>query len=113
MQEFTYDNSGLITSHKLDGAVLATPGYRPDSATFDPGVLETFTYANGTITYDKYSANRRHTQQPWRRPPVSPTQPCPSTADSLHRPIDEVAIYTSHTYTFDAAGAVLVGRNAQ
>lgn len=57
VQEFVYDNTGRITSQKLDGAVLATPGYRSDTAALDPGVLESVAYANGTngtIAYDNY-----------------------------------------------------------
>ena len=61
---YSYDNAGRVTQQSLDANVIATPTYSADTATLDPGALQTVTYpsgagnggnnTNGAVTYDPY-----------------------------------------------------------
>ncbi len=110
---YTYDNVGRLTNQYMNGSIIATPTYTPDTAALDPGVMYDVTYpstgaGNGTrgvITRDTLG---RVTGLTWTRVSNSAL----ITSDTVTRSLTGKVLTTTidgattpaWTYTYDAAG---------
>ena len=109
---FTYDTVGRIVTQSLDGSVIATSTYSPDTDVLDPGNLTAINYPNGAgnagngtsgaFTYDTLG---RDTAITWKQGAITLTSDAVARALSGRVLTDTVdgAATPTWTYTYDGA----------
>ena len=109
---FTYDSVGRAVTQSLDGSVIATPTYSPDTDPVDPGKLIAVTYpagtgnaGNGTSGSFTYDTLGRNTGTNWNQGAIT------LTSDAVTRTLTgrvltdtgDGAGTPTWTYTYDGA----------
>lgn len=113
---YAYDRASRLTSQTLDGLVIATVSYSPDSDALDPGKMTTVTYptgtgngGNGTTGAWSYDPLGRQSSLVWRQSGTNALITSNDVTRSMSGLVltDSVDGTLAWTYSYDAASRLV------